>query len=67
LYDTNQQSASEETGGKQSYHEGRLSECNRWFKFHSHCWIAWFWQDLHDDNKTCMQLSYWELILENGQ
>jgi hypothetical protein len=25
------------------------------------------WQDLHDDNKTCMQLSYWELILENGQ
>jgi hypothetical protein len=26
-----------------------------------------FWQDLHDDDKTCMQLSYWELILENGQ
>jgi hypothetical protein len=26
-----------------------------------------FWQDLHDDNKNCMQLSYWELILENGQ
>jgi hypothetical protein len=25
------------------------------------------WQDLHDGNKTCMQLSYWELILENGQ
>jgi hypothetical protein len=25
------------------------------------------WKDLHDDNKTCMQLSYWELILENGQ
>jgi hypothetical protein len=25
------------------------------------------WQDLHDDNKTCMQSSYWELILENGQ
>jgi hypothetical protein len=25
------------------------------------------WQDLHDDDKTCMQLSYWELILENGQ
>jgi hypothetical protein len=33
--------------------------------------IVWFdqkkWQDLHDDNKTCMQSSYWELILENGQ
>jgi hypothetical protein len=28
----------------------------------------WFnWQDLHDDDKTCMQSSYWELILENGQ
>jgi hypothetical protein len=26
-----------------------------------------FWQDLHDDDKTCMQSSYWELILENGQ
>jgi hypothetical protein len=26
-----------------------------------------YWQDLHDDDKTCMQLSYWELILENGQ
>jgi hypothetical protein len=26
-----------------------------------------FWQDLHDDDKTCMQLSYWELVLENGQ
>jgi hypothetical protein len=25
------------------------------------------WQDLHDDDKTCMQLSYWELLLENGQ
>jgi hypothetical protein len=25
------------------------------------------WQDLHDDDKTCMQSSYWELILENGQ
>jgi hypothetical protein len=25
------------------------------------------WQDLHDDDTTCMQLSYWELILENGQ
>jgi hypothetical protein len=25
------------------------------------------WQGLHDDDKTCMQLSYWELILENGQ
>jgi hypothetical protein len=25
------------------------------------------WQDLHDDDKTCMQLSYWELVLENGQ
>jgi hypothetical protein len=25
------------------------------------------WQDLHDDNKSCMQSSYWELILENGQ
>jgi hypothetical protein len=21
------------------------------------------WQDLHDDDKTCMQLSYWELVL----
>jgi hypothetical protein len=28
---------------------------------------CWLWQDLHDDDKTCMQLSYWELILENGQ
>jgi hypothetical protein len=26
-----------------------------------------YWQDLHDGNKTCMQSSYWELILENGQ
>jgi hypothetical protein len=25
------------------------------------------WQDLHDEDKTCMQSSYWELILENGQ
>jgi hypothetical protein len=25
------------------------------------------WQDLHDDDKACMQSSYWELILENGQ
>jgi hypothetical protein len=26
------------------------------------------WQDLHDDDKmTCMQSSYWELILENAQ
>jgi hypothetical protein len=25
------------------------------------------WQDLHDDDKTCMQSSYWELVLENGQ
>jgi hypothetical protein len=25
------------------------------------------WQDLHDNDKTCMQSSYWELILENGQ
>jgi hypothetical protein len=25
------------------------------------------WQDLHDDDKSCMQSSYWELILENGQ
>ncbi len=25
------------------------------------------WQDLHDGNKTCIQLSYWELVLENGQ
>jgi hypothetical protein len=25
------------------------------------------WQYLHDDNKTCKQSSYWELILENGQ
>jgi hypothetical protein len=25
------------------------------------------WQDLHGDDKTCMQSSYWELILENGQ
>jgi hypothetical protein len=32
----------------------------------SHCALQG-WQDLHDDNKTCMQLSYWELILENGQ
>jgi hypothetical protein len=22
---------------------------------------------MHDDDKTCMQSSYWELILENGQ
>jgi hypothetical protein len=26
-----------------------------------------YWQDLHDDDKTCMQSSYWELMLENGQ
>jgi hypothetical protein len=34
------------------------------------CWIAskgGSWQDLQDDDKACMQLSYWELILENGQ
>jgi hypothetical protein len=29
--------------------------------------MEWGWQDLHDDDKTCMQSSYWELILENGQ
>jgi hypothetical protein len=29
--------------------------------------LEWVWQDLHDDDKTCMQTSYWELILENGQ
>jgi hypothetical protein len=30
--------------------------------------LIWrIWQDLHDDDKTCMQLSYWELILKNGQ
>jgi hypothetical protein len=29
--------------------------------------FAVVWQDLHDDDKTCMQLSYWELIFENGQ
>jgi hypothetical protein len=29
--------------------------------------FAAVWQDLHDDDKTCMQSSYWELILENGQ
>jgi hypothetical protein len=33
-----------------------------------HCLVTNdLWQDLHDDDKTCMQLSYWELILENGQ
>jgi hypothetical protein len=30
-------------------------------------WNQVSWQDLHDDDKTCMQSSYWELILENGQ
>jgi hypothetical protein len=30
-------------------------------------WSGCHWQDLHDDDKTCMQSSYWELILENGQ
>jgi hypothetical protein len=29
--------------------------------------VECIWQDLHDDDKTCMQSSYWELILENGQ
>jgi hypothetical protein len=26
-----------------------------------------YWQDLHGDDKTCMQSSYWELVFENGQ
>jgi hypothetical protein len=30
-------------------------------------WSHAVWQDLHDDDKTCMQSSYWELVLENGQ
>jgi hypothetical protein len=47
----------------------------RWALFHvSRHWTTTHqksmgraWQDLHDDDKTCMQSSYWELILENGQ
>jgi hypothetical protein len=37
---------------------------------HGEMWSVKFitnWQDLHDDDKTCMQSSYWEIILENGQ
>jgi hypothetical protein len=33
----------------------------------SHKFTPKGWQDLHDDDKTWMQSSYWELILENGQ
>jgi hypothetical protein len=43
---------------------------DRWRRQHQHKIsdsIQNLWQDLHDDDKTCMQLSYWELILENGQ
>jgi hypothetical protein len=39
----------------------------RWIAKKIHLWHCLLWQDLHADNKTCMQSSYWELILENGQ
>ncbi len=49
----------------------------QWYQHHCLChWsirsefqvsLHFWWQDLHDDDKTCMQSSYWELILENGQ
>jgi hypothetical protein len=41
---------------------------SHWKSSHKASW--WHnssWQDLHDDDKTCMQSSYLELILENGQ
>jgi hypothetical protein len=43
---------------------------SEWVPYITECWLTsiWdFWQDLHGDDKTCMQSSYWELILENGQ
>jgi hypothetical protein len=37
-------------------------------KIHGSKWpTETYWQDLQDDDMTCMQSSYWELILENGQ
>jgi hypothetical protein len=40
----------------------------KWIGCPTQVWQSFYnWQDLHDDDKTCLQSSYWELILENGQ
>jgi hypothetical protein len=42
--------------------------CGDWLRLDSTCGrSSSAWQDLHDDDTTCMQSSYWELILQNGQ
>jgi hypothetical protein len=48
----------------QHTHQSTMLHCSRHGDYEE---MERNWQDLHDDDKTCMQSSYWELILENGQ